>query len=1290
MRNLLGVVCVLAALSAGAQPKPIVTLDFEEGAGGYADDAAGGLCAELTPSAKWANGAFGGALATGGKEACAVVRRVSGLDSAQGCSFFLRFRKEGASYGKYPCILSSSGWESGGMLLFSDGKSLNLRLRAGSDGPEGSWPVYKSIPEGKWCSVAMVFGKGEVVVYADGKEVAKGKWKHPLVVRDLELGGWHGASFGGFIDDFRIWRGRLDARAIAELASDSRYAEIEGYQDDGTGGIQKTQVSGQAGRPFKKFENSAVELVFDTLGCVSSLREKASGRELVANVTAFATAKLKDGRTVAPRRIEERKNGEFAWIFAGGLGEVVMAVEPFDGGWTFRVKSSTLKDVVKFEFCRIEPVCAKWNGRFANAWSDEASGVCVRSYDLCGNPLSVNRLHVEVTEPFGIVGRAAGLVAGPRAGLREQLKSLTIASGAPRSDSGGAWAMESEVARWSYVFAPVWGGDIDYWIEFVKRAGFSLIHLNSSWTDCLGHCPVNRRAFPGGLDEMKACAEKAHAAGLRMGMHTLTACINPNDPWITPVCREDLVADATYTLAAPLAEDATELLVNEKPIDKHVTVFTYSSNGNVIRIGNELMQYTGIRRDKAPYAFTGLKRGAFRTKKGGTYPAGTKADYLHQRYIAFYPKPDSKLADELSDRLAEVYNTCNLDEFYFDGSEGMGTRYGIDSMRHQIYRKLKANNGHSPSIEASCAGANNWWFQTRTATTDHGVYGVKRFHDWHIDWAVNLGRNANFLEPQMGWWQPRLDVPRARGHMLDEMEYFGAKNAGHDAPMSIQGVGFRPLAIGVRRQMTVLGWYEYPRLARAFAPEVKAYLAAPETEARLRQDDKGVWQLTDVVCHTHRVALPWLGEWKVKSDIACPAALRVEALYAAGKDGEVVLGAEDFGKMKVESAKGVSAKFESAVKTEKGSAMRFTAANNNASQQNAAWAETRYSFDFPGKKLGKNKLAFGAWVKGDGSGALLNFQFTTPPAYHGCRCDHYVRLDFKGWRYVTVLARERDSAEYHKYKWPYGGYAAIYRTMLNPEHLGTVSVFLNDIPKGSQASVEIGEMKAFEMETAAVKAAAVEVNGEVYTVPFALASGEYAELDGGSWTHFSAKGEALRRLPAAKMPRLNKGDNALKCRNAATERVEVTLFALGAERPAFVKKLSADMRKVMRYEGVMPFEYAPELGLHAPAKIPVRPGEKAKLSVELYGPAKNPVFTFKRYFGLGKTVCSFNTEIGKDERLVCRDGRTWKVEVCANGKVLREGTLEKPLPLLRGTSSFTFAAEVPQGQSCSVDLLKTY
>ena len=75
---------------------------------------------------------------------------------------------------------------------------------------------------------------------------------------------------------------------------------------------------------------------------------------------------------------------------------------------------------------------------------------------------------------------------------------MTVAAGVPRSDAGGAWATGSEVSRWSYVFAPIRNGDVESWIEFVKRAGFANLHFNSSWTDCLGHNPVNRRAFPAG------------------------------------------------------------------------------------------------------------------------------------------------------------------------------------------------------------------------------------------------------------------------------------------------------------------------------------------------------------------------------------------------------------------------------------------------------------------------------------------------------------------------------------------------------------------------------------------------------------------------------------------------------------------------------------------------------------------------------------------------------------------------------------------------------------------------
>ena len=1285
-------VSVLAALAAcltAAGAEPVAAFAFEEGAGAYAEDSVTGLAAELTPTAKWAKGAFGGALATGAVGAGAIVRGLEAIEGADACTVFLRFRKEGPGSGKYPNLMTSMGWERGGMMFFCErGKSVRLRLRAGSKGPEGSWPVFKNMPEEKWSSAAFVFKRPQITVYANGKEVAHGKWDHPFVVGNaVKIGGWNSSdSFGGFIGDFRVWKGALGADEIASMAADSRYDEIEGYQDDGTGGIRKTEVVGQGGTKYATVDGDAATLTFDTLGCVMSLKEKATGRELVTNVTAFVSAKVGACDMVA-RRIERRGADRFAFLF-GKAGEVELSVAPFKGGWTFAVETCTLKDVRQLSFCNIKPACRKWRGDFANAWSDEQSAVCVRSGDIKGCPRAGGSLRVEVDAEFGFVGRRALLAAGPRDSFREQLKAMTVAAGVPRSDAGGAWATGSEVSRWSYVFATIRNGDVESWIDFVKRAGFANLHFNSSWTDCLGHNPVSKWAFPGGLEEMKACAAKVHAAGLHAGMHTLTACICPRDSWIRPVCREDLVADATYTLAAPLDEKATEMLVEERPIDKHVNVFTYSSNGNVMRIGGELIQYSDIRRAGAPYAFTELKRGAFGTKRGGTYPKGTKVDYLHQRYIAFYPKPDSKLADELADRLAEVYNTCNLDEFYFDGSEGMGTRYGIDAMRHKIYSRLKANNGHSPSIEASCQGANNWWFQTRMATVDHGTYGVKRFHDWHITWAIDSGRHANFLEPQMGWWQPRTDVPQARGHMLDEMEYFAGKNAGHDAAMSIQGVSPRQGLAGVRRQLTVLGWYEWPRLARAFAAEAQEYLAKPGSEARLRQNGKGVWELTDVEAFVHRAGTPWAKEWNVDcgEGAARPAAIRVEALYAAGGESDVtLLKEEDFKEMKTAAASGVKVRLDADVATEHGKAFRLTAENGTA-ERKGAWARAEKSYGFSGAALGRDRIAFGMWVKGDGSGALLNLQFRTPPAFHGGISDHYMRLDFTGWRYVTVLLRERDASEFCRYVWPYGGYSAIYRTMVDPMHLGTFSAYLNDVPKGGRATVEVGEVRALTMAPNALEGASVAVNGESFSVPFRMNAGEYTELDGGFWTHYSARGEALARVEAAKAPALKGGRNSVAFDGGEKGRAEVTLFALGRTRKAFVDELTPAMKATMRYEGVMPFEYAPEKGLLPPKAIPVRPGEKVVLSLEIYGPATKPTCEF----GESGAVCAFDAEIGAGERLVCRDGRKWFVETLKDGKTVKEGELATPLPTLDGTTVFDFSAGLNGGAPCVVDILKDY
>jgi hypothetical protein len=752
------------------------------------------------------------------------------------------------------------------------------------------------------------------------------------------------------------------------------------------------------------------------------------------------------------------------------------------------------------------------------------------------------------------------------------------------------------------------------------------------------------------------------------------------------------VFDATYTLAEAFGPDSTEMLVLEKPIDRHSTVYTYSSNGNFLWYGGEVMQYSGIRREK-PYGFTGLKRGALKTRKTGTIPAGAKIGYLHQRYCAFYPDPDGPLADRIAEQLGKVYNTCKLDEFYFDGSEGMGSRYGIDAMRHKIFSRLEAHNGHSPSIEASCGGANNWWFQTRTATTDHGVYGVKRFHDWHINWAVHKGRQCNFLEPQMGWWQPRLDCPHARGHFPDEMEYFAGKNAGHDAAMSIQGVGTRPLASGIRRQLSILGWYEYPRLARAFAPEVKEYLAVEGTEGRLRQNSRGEWKFTKIVSSVNRARNAWERKWKIDGgDAPADAALRVEALYGSQPEheGVTLLSGADFAGLSGRGAAGVAAKLERDVPGRNGSRAFRLAAENTGAERNASWALAKFEFDFPGKDVGKKRLAFGAWVKGDGSGALLNLQLSSPGAFVGGISDHYVRLDFTGWKYIRFFLRERDSAKFPLYRWPYGGgYASIYRNRVATDHIGTFAAYLNDIPRGSSASVEIGEVKAFESVPVKMSDAAVAIGGVKYTVPFTLESGEYAELDGGRWTKFSARGDALESCAAQASPKLLPGENEVEF-SAAGACAEVTVFRFGETLDALAKKLTPEMERQMRHEAMMPFEWNPRKGLHAPATIPVRRGGKAKWSFEISGPCENPAFSFKTLFGMKDNVYRIPASAAADEAIVCRNGIDWKVVKTRNGATVREGRLAKPLPLLRASYPFSFSATVPEDKVCIVDILEEY
>ena len=368
-----------------------------------------------------------------------------------------------------------------------------------------------------------------------------------------------------------------------------------------------------------------------------SVREKASGRELVVPAGTWVRVTTADGKTESPRTLTRDAAGNLVFSFASG-NEIVESVTPFDGGLSFRVEKCTFAAPKQVVLAFLRPAVTNYIGDMSNVASDDRSGVALRAGDYAGEmAANAQQMLVSVPQGFPAVGKRAFLAAGPRATLVGKLKNLVLATGLAHSKAGGPWSGDPGVTHGSYMFANMTAAEVDTWIRAAKLGGISTIHVYS-WEEHLGHYRVNTNKYPRGLADLKAVADRIHAAGLGFSLHTLTGCIDYRDDWVTPKPSPDLIATARYTLAAPVTEASDEIVVNEPLDPRHDTVFTYTSNGNVLDVGGELIAYSGVRRQK-PYAFTGLTRGWNGTQRAD-HAAGGEVRYLQHRFFSFFPQPD--------------------------------------------------------------------------------------------------------------------------------------------------------------------------------------------------------------------------------------------------------------------------------------------------------------------------------------------------------------------------------------------------------------------------------------------------------------------------------------------------------------------------------------------------------------------------------------------------------------------------------------------------------------------------
>jgi len=634
LATVLGLSLAGGALGQEVDPALLGWWRCDEGSGSFCQDSGAGGGEMALTNAAWVKGAFGTALRFGGQNSYATVPGVPELDGANEMTLALWAFWEGT--GRYPNLIHGGTWSPGGFMIFVADDACSFRMgrpghRAGAPGQEWrevSAPLLQPIPLRQWVHLAVVFRRPTITTYVNGRQVGQtAGWDYPVGQSgDLSFGTWNGETcHAGLLDDIRIYGRALDPDEITAVAQAAGRTS-PAYEVAGPAVSEaKTVLS---------LETRWATLRIGDNATVVSLQEKGTGRELLAGPHPILAVGLESGRTLQARHLR-LEDGLLVADFPKQQGTARIRVESDSQTFTVTAAALDVPAATRFTFFQFSPAPATYLGQMAGLASDDASGVCLRSLSLAVDTAFSGKpplFRAWTTAEHGLTGHRIGIAAGPRAELIEMLRHLADTGGVPKSLHGGPWAMSSEATRGSYLFADLAAKDTEAWIELARRGGFGYIHLHG-WWGTLGHYEPRAAYFPGGLAEMKGVVERIHAAGLRAGTHTLTACIDPRDSWVTPVPSPHLIAAARYTLAAPVSATDKAIPVNEVPVASHDLIWSYSGNGNALRLGTEIIRYSAISRTP-PYAFLECERGAFGTQ-AGPHAAGDSVDYLRQRYIAF-------------------------------------------------------------------------------------------------------------------------------------------------------------------------------------------------------------------------------------------------------------------------------------------------------------------------------------------------------------------------------------------------------------------------------------------------------------------------------------------------------------------------------------------------------------------------------------------------------------------------------------------------------------------------------
>lgn len=811
---------------------------------------------------------------------------------------------------------------------------------------------------------------------------------------------------------------------------------------------------------------------------------------------------------------------------------------------------------------------------------DSPFAACTLALNLKTNvpelPGSMSTLTATAYKRFGFQGAKAAIFAVPRERLRETMqKAVLYSDDIPRSALGGPWALDAPANYGSYLIdidGKLTEETADAWIQLAQDMGVGQIDFHMGKTMRFGDLVPNLRAYPRGLDSVKAVVEKMHAAGKLAGLHTYAFYIAKDSGWVSPKPDSRLAVARTFTLAKAVDTAADIIPLVEAPDGLSPVTGFQVRNSDTVRLDDELITFSGVRTEP-PFALTGCRRGAWGTA-AASHETNTRIDHLKECFGLFLPDGESDLFVEVAARTADVFNYCGFDMIYLDALDGSDILAGGEYAWHYAAKfvfELNRRLARPALFEMSTFMHHLWFVRSRMGAWDVPARAPQRFIDIHA--AANTESARIFMPSNLGWWgvfgwspvQPERSFP-------EDIDYLCTRSIGHNSSLSFL-VGFTPedwiRSSYIRRLGAKIRQYEELRLSGRVPEEVRTAMRIPGNAFELADSPEGqphihrMEQARQIVDGDHSSI------WTVNNRFSAQMPrIRIEALMSASDydaPDAVSIGefTEQSGFSEVSTQSGVTASFSMTLDPGKdGLPCASFIAENTSAEDESAWVQVSKTLSSPGDL---SRSALGLWVYGDGQGSVLNIQLKNPPHKNSAFSDHYITVGFTGWRYCLLVEPESDRISH--YGWPYsqrqsnGGEGippfheimGNYHFWVDYSDITELNILLNNLPVGKTVNLALSSVRALPLKATELRNPRITIAGKTLLFPVTLKSGQYLEFKSAAdCALYDERGEEIASVtPVGTAPWLVPGENPVHVfwdtlpADAPPPRARITVFTAG-------------------------------------------------------------------------------------------------------------------------------------------------